>query len=35
MLVKIDNKIVEKYYENKLDFFILYIKVSVKYVDEK
>ena len=32
---KIDNKIVEKHYENKLDFSTLYIKASAKYVDEK
>lgn len=33
--VKIDNKTVEKHYENKLDFSTLYIKASAKYVDEK
>jgi hypothetical protein len=32
---KIDNKTVEKHYENKLDFSTLYIKASAKYVDEK
>ncbi|PXY39690.1 DUF4292 domain-containing protein [Flavobacterium cheongpyeongense] len=33
--VKIDNKIIEKHYENKLDFSTLYIKASAKYEDEK
>ncbi|GGF26102.1 DUF4292 domain-containing protein [Flavobacterium limi] len=33
--VKIDNKTVEKHYENKLDFSTLYIKASAKYEDEK
>ncbi|WP_281309490.1 DUF4292 domain-containing protein [Flavobacterium flavigenum] len=33
--VKIDNKTVEKHYENKLDFSTLYVKASAKYVDEK
>lgn len=32
---KIDNKSIEKHYENKLDFSTLYIKASAKYVDEK
>ncbi|PXY44965.1 DUF4292 domain-containing protein [Flavobacterium hydrophilum] len=32
---KIDNKTVEKHYENKLDFSTLYIKASAKYEDEK
>jgi Domain of unknown function (DUF4292) len=33
--VKIDNKIIEKHYANKLDFSTLYIKASAKYEDEK
>ena len=33
--VKIDNKTIEKHYENKLDFSTLYIKASAKYEDEK
>ncbi|MCI9846153.1 DUF4292 domain-containing protein [Flavobacterium pectinovorum] len=33
--VKVDNKTVEKHYENKLDFSTLYIKAGAKYVDEK
>ncbi|MBP4137309.1 DUF4292 domain-containing protein [Flavobacterium geliluteum] len=32
---KIDNKVVEKHYENKLNFNTLYIKASAKYEDEK
>ncbi|MBB4800803.1 hypothetical protein HNP37_000842 [Flavobacterium nitrogenifigens] len=32
---KEDKKVVEKHYENKLDFSTLYIKASAKYVDEK
>jgi hypothetical protein len=34
-VVKIDNKTIEKHYENKLDFSTLYIKASAKYEDEK
>ncbi|PIF32140.1 uncharacterized protein DUF4292 [Flavobacterium sp. 9] len=33
--VKEDKKVVEKHYNNKLDFSTLYIKASAKYVDEK
>ncbi|CAM3591494.1 DUF4292 domain-containing protein [Flavobacterium chungbukense] len=33
--VKEDKKVVEKHYENKLDFSTLYIKASAKYADEK
>ncbi|WP_163398615.1 DUF4292 domain-containing protein [Flavobacterium fluviatile] len=33
--VKIDNKTIEKHYDNKLDFSTLYIKASAKYEDEK
>ncbi|KAF2511298.1 DUF4292 domain-containing protein [Flavobacterium foetidum] len=33
--IKEDKKVVEKHYENKLDFSTLYIKASAKYVDEK
>jgi len=32
---KKDNKVIEKYYDNKLDFKTLYIKANAKYVDEK
>jgi hypothetical protein len=32
---KEDKKVIEKHYENKLDFSTLYIKASAKYVDEK
>ncbi|MBS7255156.1 DUF4292 domain-containing protein [Flavobacterium branchiicola] len=32
---KEDKKVVEKHYNNKLDFSTLYIKASAKYVDEK
>jgi hypothetical protein len=32
---KIDNKVVEKHYTNKLNFATLYIKASAKYEDEK
>lgn len=32
---KKDNKVIEKHYDNKLDFSTLYIKANVKYVDEK
>jgi hypothetical protein len=34
-VVKIDNKTIEKHYENKLDFSTLYIKASANYEDEK
>lgn len=34
-VVKEDKKVVEKHYENKLDFSTLYIKASAKYADEK
>ncbi|MFD2942331.1 DUF4292 domain-containing protein [Flavobacterium notoginsengisoli] len=30
-----DRKVIEKHYNNKLDFSTLYIKASAKYVDEK
>jgi len=33
--VKEDKKVIEKHYNNKLDFSTLYIKASAKYVDEK
>ena len=33
--VKKDNKVIEKYYDNKLDFKTLYIKANAKYVDDK
>ena len=33
--VKKDNKVIEKHYDNKLDFKTLYIKANAKYVDEK
>ncbi|MDR7208617.1 DUF4292 domain-containing protein [Flavobacterium piscis] len=32
---KKDNRIIEKYYDNKLDFKTLYIKAGARYVDEK
>lgn len=32
---KEDKKVIEKHYDNKLDFSTLYIKASAKYVDEK
>lgn len=32
---KTDNKVVEKHYDNKLDFKTLYIKAAARYVDEK
>ncbi|WP_369013332.1 DUF4292 domain-containing protein [Flavobacterium anhuiense] len=32
---KEDKKVIEKHYNNKLDFSTLYIKASAKYVDEK
>ncbi|MCR4032717.1 MULTISPECIES: DUF4292 domain-containing protein [Flavobacterium] len=32
---KEDKKVIEKHYENKLDFSTLYIKASAKYVDAK
>ncbi|MEP7095092.1 MAG: DUF4292 domain-containing protein, partial [Flavobacterium sp.] len=32
---KKDNKVIEKHYDNKLDFSTLYIKASARYVDEK
>lgn len=32
---KKDNKVIEKHYDNKLDFSTLYIKANAKYVDEK
>lgn len=32
---KEDRKVIEKHYDNKLDFSTLYIKASAKYVDEK
>lgn len=32
---KLDNKVVEKHYNNKLNFTTLYIKASAKYEDEK
>lgn len=32
---KEDEKVIEKHYDNKLDFSTLYIKASAKYVDEK
>lgn len=34
-VTKIDNKVVEKYYNNELKFSTLYIKASAKYVDAK
>jgi hypothetical protein len=35
VVVKKDNKVIEKHYDNKLDFKTLYIKASARYVDEK
>lgn len=35
VVTKEDKKVVEKHYNNKLDFSTLYIKASAKYVDEK
>ncbi len=35
VVVKKDNNVIEKHYDNKLDFKTLYIKASAKYVDEK
>ena len=35
VVAKKDNKVIEKHYENKLDFKTLYIKASAKYVDAK
>jgi hypothetical protein len=32
---KTDSKVVDKHYDNKLDFKTLYIKASARYVDEK
>jgi hypothetical protein len=32
---KEDKKVIDKHYDNKLDFSTLYIKASAKYVDEK
>ncbi|MWB93842.1 DUF4292 domain-containing protein [Flavobacterium sp. GA093] len=34
-VTKTDNKVIEKHYNNKLDFSTLYIKASAKYEDEK
>ena len=34
-VVKKDNKVIEKHYDNKLDFKTLYIKAAARYVDEK
>ncbi|KFF07382.1 DUF4292 domain-containing protein [Flavobacterium reichenbachii] len=33
--VKEDKKVIEKHYDNKLDFKTLYIKANARYVDEK
>lgn len=35
VVAKKDNKVIEKHYDNKLDFSTLYIKANAKYVDEK
>lgn len=35
VVTKKDNKVIEKHYDNKLDFKTVYIKASAKYVDEK
>ena len=35
VVAKKDNNVIEKHYDNKLDFKTLYIKASAKYADEK
>ena len=35
VVAKEDNKVIEKHYNNKLDFSTLYIKASARYSDEK
>ena len=35
VVAKKDNKVIEKHYDNKLDFKTLYIKAGARYVDEK
>ncbi|EJL62981.1 DUF4292 domain-containing protein [Flavobacterium sp. CF136] len=35
VVAKTDNKVIEKHYDNKLNFSTLYIKANARYVDEK